>query len=78
MFIFGLRSPSAARHCPWSLARKAVELCPRLRVIYTTGHGQTDGMAALFVDDATFLPKPYTVKQLTETVRATAEEHPRR
>ena len=60
------------------LARKAVELCPRLRVIYTTGHGQPDGMTALFVDDATFLPKPYTVKQLTETVRATAEEHPRR
>ena len=25
------------------LARKAVELCPSLRVIYTTGHGQTDG-----------------------------------
>ena len=59
------------------LARKAVELRPSLRVIYTTGHGQTDGMTALFVDDATFLPKPYTVKQLTETVLATAEEHPR-
>jgi two-component SAPR family response regulator len=47
------------------LARKAVELCRGLRVIYTTGHGQTDGMTALFVADATFLPKPYTVKQLT-------------
>ena len=60
------------------LARKAVELCPSLRVIYTTGHGQTDGMTALFVDDATFLPKPYTVKQLTEAVLATAEEDFRR
>ena len=60
------------------LARKAVELCRNLRVIYTTGHGQTDGMTALFVEDATFLPKPYTVKQLTEAVLATAEEHPRR
>ena len=60
------------------LARKAVELCPGLRVIYTTGHGQTDGMTALFVEDATFLPKPYTVKQLTEAVLATAEELPRR
>jgi len=56
------------------LARKAVELCPGLRVIYTTGHGQTDGMTALFVEDATFLPKPYTVKRLTEAVLATAEE----
>ena len=59
------------------LARKAVELRPSLRVIYTTGHGQTDGMTALFVDDATFLPKPYKVKQLTEAVLATAEERPR-
>ena len=59
------------------LARKAVELCPSLRVIYTTGHGQTDGMTALFVEDATFLPKPYTVKRLTEAVLATAEERPR-
>jgi two-component system cell cycle sensor histidine kinase/response regulator CckA len=55
-----------------SLARKAVELSPRLRVIYTTGYGQTDGMTALFVEAATFLPKPYTVKQLTEAVAATA------
>jgi CheY-like chemotaxis protein len=59
------------------LARRAVELCPSLRVIYTTGYGQTDGMTALFVEDATFLPKPYTVKQLTEAVLATAEGQPR-
>ena len=58
------------------LARKGVELCPNLRVIYTTGHGQTDGMTALFVEDATFLAKPHTVKQLTEAVRATAADHP--
>jgi CheY-like chemotaxis protein len=58
------------------LARKAVELRPGLRVIYTTGHGQTDGMTALFVEDATFLPKPYTAKQLTEAVLATAEGSP--
>ena len=37
------------------LACKAVELCPGLRVIYTTGDGQTDGMTALFVEGATFL-----------------------
>jgi CheY-like chemotaxis protein len=58
------------------LARKALELCPSLRVIYTTGHGQTDGLTALFVEDAAFLPKPYRVKQLTEAVLATAEEPP--
>jgi CheY-like chemotaxis protein len=61
----------------FELARKAVRLCPDLRVIYTTGGGQTDGMTALFVEDAALLPKPYTVKQLTEAVLATAEEHPR-
>jgi CheY-like chemotaxis protein len=58
------------------LARKAVELRPSLRMIYTTGHGQTDGMTALFVEDATFLSKPYTVKQLTEAVQATGADHP--
>jgi CheY-like chemotaxis protein len=55
-----------------ALARKAVELSPGLRVIYTTGDGQTNGMTALFVEAATFLPKPYTVKQLTKAVAATA------
>jgi CheY-like chemotaxis protein len=59
------------------LARKAVEFRPGLRVIYTTGEGRTDGMTALFVEDATFLPKPYTAKQLTEAVLATAEGQPR-
>ena len=54
-----------------ALARKAVELSPDLRVIYTTGHGQAHGMTALFVEAATFLPKPYTVKQLTDAVAAT-------
>jgi DNA-binding NtrC family response regulator len=56
------------------LAQKAVELCPSLRVIYTTGHGPTDGMTALFVEDAAFLPKPYMIKQLTEAVLAIAQE----
>jgi CheY-like chemotaxis protein len=46
------------------LARKAVELHPSLRVIDTTGGGQTDSLAAGFVDDGTLLPKPYTAKQL--------------
>jgi CheY-like chemotaxis protein len=46
------------------LARKAVELHLRLRVIYTTGGGQPDGVSVRFVEDGTFLPKPYTAKQL--------------
>jgi hypothetical protein len=45
-------------------------------VVNTTGDGQTDGMTALFVENAIFLHKPYTAKQLTEAIRATAEEHP--
>ena len=48
------------------LARKAVELHPRLRVIYTTGGGQSDSLSAGFVADGTFHPKPYTAKQLIE------------
>ena len=51
------------------LARRAVELCPGLRVIYTTGGGRTDGMAALFVEKAVFLAKPYTRDQLIDTVK---------
>jgi CheY-like chemotaxis protein len=46
------------------LARKAVELHPRLRVIYTTGGGQTDDITGRFVEDGTLLPKPYTAKHL--------------
>lgn len=51
------------------LARRAVAFRPRLRVIYTTGGGQTDGMVVLFVDDAKFLAKPYTNEQLIQIVK---------
>ena len=48
-----------------SLASKAVELRPDLKVLYTSAQGVTDGMIALFVkNSAPFLPKPYTVDQL--------------
>ena len=50
------------------LARRAVERRPGLRVIYTSGDKQTDGMTALFVEGATFLPKPYTPDQLLEAL----------
>jgi hypothetical protein len=40
----------------------------RLRVIYTTGGGGTDGMTALFVDGGIFLPKPYRSEQLIQAI----------
>ena len=46
------------------LAAKAVEMPPELKVLYTSGQAVTDGMAALFVNNSAFLPKPYTVEQL--------------
>ena len=63
-----------ARRDRWARTGPESRRALPLRVIYTTGHGQTDGMTALFVEDAAFLPKPYRVKQLTEAVLATAEE----
>jgi CheY-like chemotaxis protein len=55
------------------LARRAVAFRPRLRVIYTTGGGQTDGMVVLFVDGAKFLAKPYTNEQLIRIVQVDEE-----
>ena len=46
------------------LARAAVEQKQKLPVLYTTGHGITDGMRALFVANFGFLPKPYTMDDL--------------
>jgi DNA-binding NtrC family response regulator len=46
------------------LAKEAVERFPEMRVLYTTGQPVTDGMKALLVEDASLLPKPYTVDQL--------------
>jgi CheY-like chemotaxis protein len=51
------------------LARRAVEMRPGLSVIYTSGGGQTDGMAALFVDRSTFLGKPYKKEDLLQAVK---------
>jgi len=51
------------------LARRAVEIRPGLRVIYTTGGGLTDGMTALFVEGGIFLPKPYNGHRLVAAVR---------
>ena len=53
-----------------ALAQAARELRPDLRVLYTTGGAQTDGMTALFVDGAGFLQKPYTRGRLGDALDA--------
>ena len=51
------------------LAKRAVELKPRLKVVYSTGLSVTDGMKALFVPGSAVLEKPYTLDQLLTSVR---------
>jgi DNA-binding NtrC family response regulator len=48
----------------FELARQAIGLRPELRVLYTTGNSLTDQMKALFVENASFMQKPYTPGQL--------------
>ena len=50
------------------LAYQAIELWPKLRVLYTTGNSTSDKLQALFVRDAHFLCKPYTCIQLQDSV----------
>jgi DNA-binding NtrC family response regulator len=50
------------------LAVAARETRPRIRVLYTTGQGITDGMKALMVETSAFLPKPYTPDQLSAMI----------
>jgi len=50
------------------LARQAIGLRPKLRVLYTTGNFVTEKMKALFVDGKHFLGKPYTQIQLQDSV----------
>jgi DNA-binding NtrC family response regulator len=50
------------------LAHQAIELRPKLRVLYTSGNSITGKMKALFVKNAQFLCKPYTPHQLQDSV----------
>ncbi len=50
------------------LAYQAVELWPKLRVLYTSGNSTSDKMQALFVKGAHFLCKPYSSFQLQDSV----------
>jgi CheY-like chemotaxis protein len=52
------------------LAHQAIELRPRLRVLYTSGNSVTDKMKDLFVKGAHFLRKPYTPPQLQDCFAA--------
>jgi CheY-like chemotaxis protein len=52
------------------LAHQAIELRPKLRVLYTTGNFVTDKMKALFVEGMQCLRKPYTQHQLEGCVAA--------
>jgi CheY-like chemotaxis protein len=52
------------------LAHQAIELRPKLRVLYTTGNFVTDRMKALFVEGTHCLCKPYTLHQLQHCVAA--------
>ena len=52
----------------FELARAAIELRPKLRVLYTTGAPLSGEMKALFVESARFLAKPYVHEQLQASV----------
>jgi two-component SAPR family response regulator len=51
------------------LAQKARELNPSLKVLYTSGQTVTDGMKSMFVEGSHFLPKPYTVDEMTRAFK---------
>lgn len=50
------------------LAHQAIKLRPELRVLYTSGNSVTETMKAMFVEDMHFLCKPYTQRQLHDSV----------
>src|SRR5450759_3623214 len=50
------------------LALQAIQIRPKLRVLYTTGNSATDKMKELFIEGSHFLRKPYTLEQLQDSV----------
>jgi CheY-like chemotaxis protein len=52
----------------FELAHKAIDLRPKLRVLYVTGNARTAEMSALFVDGGQFLQKPYSEIQFQQSV----------
>ena len=57
-----------AVHGGYELAHQAIKLRLNLRVLYTTGNTINDEMKTLFVEGAHFLQKPYTHRQLQDSV----------
>jgi DNA-binding NtrC family response regulator len=51
------------------LGLRAVELRPKLGVLYTSGQALTDGMQKMFVTQSAFLPKPYTIELLVAVLK---------
>jgi DNA-binding NtrC family response regulator len=47
-----------------AVGQTMAESRPGVPVVYTTGRGVTDALVKLFVEPSTFIPKPYTDKQL--------------
>ena len=54
----------------FELSRRAKQIHPGLRVLYTTGNTITDKMKALLVEGTHFLSKPYTEHQLQQSFTA--------
>lgn len=57
-----------AVHGGFDLARQAIKIRPQLRVLYTTGHLVTDELRYQFVDGASCLRKPYSERELRDSV----------
>jgi DNA-binding NtrC family response regulator len=57
------------KHGGLDLAQEAVRLRPDMPVLYTSGRNLTDPIRARFVDNSSFLPKPYTSDGLLWGVR---------
>ncbi|UAK24878.1 CHASE3 domain-containing protein [Sphingomonas nostoxanthinifaciens] len=55
-----------------ALAEQARQMRPGLRVLYTTGYARDEGEAASV---GTILPKPFTMAQLAQKVRAALDAH---
>jgi CheY-like chemotaxis protein len=51
-----------------AIAREAIKLRPKLRVLYTTGNVVTDAMKTMFVEGARCLRKPYADYQLRVSI----------
>ena len=51
-----------------AVASEAHKLRPDLRILYTTGNSVTEKMRALFTAGSEFLLKPYSPKQLQDSV----------